>query len=68
MGGGELLSLLINIGVGAYFAWYYPRSVRGKLERMPMIFTLLNRVLPVLGYLLMVGSVVYALLRVGDVL
>jgi len=68
MGGGELLSLLINIGVGAYFAWYYPRSVRGKLERMPRIFTVLNRVLPVVGYLLIVLSVIYALLRVSDVL
>ncbi len=68
MGGGELLSLLINLGVGAYFAWYYPRSVRGKLERMPRIFTVLNRVLPVAGYLLMALSVVYALLRVSNAL
>lgn len=68
MGGGELLSLLINVGVGAYFAWYYPRSVRGKLDRMPPIFTVLNRVLPVVGYLLMGLSVVYALLRVSAVL
>jgi hypothetical protein len=68
MGGGELLSLLINIGVGAYFAWYYPRSVRGKLDRMPPVFSALNRVLPIAGYLLMTLSVVYALLRVSDVL
>jgi hypothetical protein len=68
MGGGELLSLLINFGVGVYFAFYYPRSVHGKLDRMPRIFTVLNRVLPVIGYLLMVLSAVYALLRVSDLL
>lgn len=68
MGGGELLSLLINIGVGAYFAWYYPRSVRGKLDRMPRIFSVLNKVLPPLGYLLIALSVIYALMRVSDVL
>lgn len=68
MGGGELLSLLINIGVGVYFAWYYPRSVRGKLDRMPRIFTVLYRVLPVVGYLLMALSAIYVLMRVSDVL
>lgn len=68
MGGGELLSLLINIGVGAYFVWYYPRSVRGKLDRMPRIFTVLYRVLPVVGYLLMALSAIYVLMRVSDVL
>lgn len=68
MGAGELLSLLINIGVGAYFAWYYPRSVRAKLDRLPRIFAVLYRVLPVVGYLLITLSVVYALLRVSDAL
>lgn len=68
MGGGEALSVLINIAVGAYFAWYFPRSVRGKLDRMPRIFTLLNRVLPVVGYLLMAGSAVYGLLRISGLL
>lgn len=68
MGAGELLSLLINIGVGAYFAWYYPRSVRDKLDRLPRIFAVLYRVLPVVGYLLIALSVVYALLRVSDAL
>lgn len=68
MGGGELLSLLINIGVGTYLAWYYPRSVRDELDRLPRIFTLLYRVLPVVGYLLIILSVVYALLRVSDAL
>ncbi|MFA7632211.1 MAG: hypothetical protein WCX90_00965 [Thiohalomonadaceae bacterium] len=63
MGGGEFLSLLINTGVGIYLAWYYPRSVRGRLDQMPQIFTLLNRLLPVVGYLLIAGSVFYGLLR-----
>ncbi len=68
MGGGEALSVLINIAVGAYFAWYFPRSVRGKLDRMPRIFTVLNRVLPVVGYLLMAASIVYGLLRISGLL
>lgn len=68
MGGGEALSVLINIAVGAYFAWYFPRSVRGKLDRMPRIFTVLNRVLPVVGYLLMAVSIVYGLLRISGLL
>lgn len=68
MDGGEALSVLINIAVGAYFAWYFPRSVRGKLDRMPRIFTLLNRVLPVVGYLLMAASIVYGLLRISGLL
>lgn len=68
MGGGEVLSVLINIAVGVYFFWYFPRSVRGKLDRLPPIFTLLNRVLPVFGYLLVGVTAVYGLLRVGGVL
>ena len=52
MSSGELFSLLINIAVGVYFAWYYPRSVRGKLDRMPRIFSVLNKILPPLGYVL----------------
>ncbi|PKM44673.1 MAG: hypothetical protein CVV05_08940 [Gammaproteobacteria bacterium HGW-Gammaproteobacteria-1] len=68
MDGGEALSVLINIAVGAYFAWYFPRSVRGKLDRMPRLFTFLSRALPVVGYLLMAASIVYGLLRISGLL
>jgi len=61
--GGELFSLLINIAVGIYFAWYYPRSVRGKLDRMPRIFSLLNKILPPLGYVLIAVSILYGVLH-----
>lgn len=64
MDGGFWFSLLINIAVGIYFVWYYPRSVRGKLDRMPRIFTVLNRVLPIIGYLLMGLSLAYAVIHV----
>lgn len=63
MSGGELFSLLINIAVGIYFAWYYPRSVRGKLDRMPRIFSLLNKILPPLGYVLIAVSIIYGVLH-----
>ncbi len=63
MSGGELFSLLINIAVGIYFAWYYPRSVRGKLDRMPRIFSLLNKILPPLGYVLIAVSILYGVLH-----
>lgn len=68
MKGGDLLSLLINIGVGIYFIHYYPQSVRGKLDRMPRIFSLLARILPPIGYVLIAGSIIYALLRASAVL
>lgn len=68
MRGGELLSLLINISVGIYFIHYYPRSVRGKLDRMPRIFSVLNRALPIFGYLLIAATVIYALLRASALL
>lgn len=67
MHAGELLSLLINIGVGIYFIHYYPRSVRGKLQQMPRIFSVLNRVLPILGYLLIGATLLYAVLRASSV-
>lgn len=63
MSGGVLLSLLINIAVGVYFAWYYPRSVRGKLDRMPRIFSLFNKILPPVGYLLIAASILYGVLH-----
>ncbi len=65
MSGGELLSLLINIAVGIYLAWYFPASLRGKLDRMPRLFTVLNRLLPPLGYLLIIASLVFAALRLS---
>ena len=68
MTGGETLSLLVNVAVGVYFAWYYPRSVRGKLDRMPAVFTTLNRFLPPLGYVLILASVLYGALRLLGIL
>ena len=66
MSGGELLSVLINLAVGAYLAIYYPQSVRGRFatDTMPRVFTILIRVAPPAGYtvialtLLYVGAVV----------
>lgn len=68
MTGGEIVSLIINIAVGAYFAWYYPRSVHGKLDRMPRVFATLNRVLPPFGYVLILSALVYGALRLSGLL
>lgn len=62
---GELISILINIGVGLYFAHYYPRTLRRRLDeaRLPPLFALLLKVLPPLGWLLIIASVGYAIAR-----
>jgi hypothetical protein len=58
------LALLVNITVGAYLAWGYPRTVansfRGRTP--PPVFALLLRVMPLLGKLLVAASVLYGLL------
>ena len=57
------LSLLINIAVGIYFARFYPghvaKSFRGRT--VPPLFRWLPVVLRPVGYLLIAGSVLYAL-------
>ncbi len=68
MTGGEIVSLLINIAVGVYFAWYYPRSVHGKLDRMPPLFATLNRILPPFGYVLILSGLAYGALRLSGLL
>lgn len=71
MSGGEWLSMAINLAVGIYLAWFYPRTLRSKLGsgRMPPLFGLLLRIVPPLGYLLLVGTVVYAVMRLtGQIL
>lgn len=63
MSRGEMISLLINIGVGIYFFYFYPRSVRKKMGggRIPPAFALLIRILPPVGIALIVVSLLYAL-------
>lgn len=65
MSTGEALSLLINIGVGVYFAWFYPRHVRRQLGSgaLPRGFAVAVAVLQPLGVLLIIGSLFYGVLR-----
>lgn len=65
MSTGEALSLLINIGVGIYFAWFYPRHVRRQLGSggLPRGFAVAVAVLQPLGVALIIGSLFYGLLR-----
>ena len=64
------LALLINVVVGAYLAWGYPRTVahsfRGRMP--PPFFALLLRVMPFFGKVLVAASVGYGLLVVSGLL
>jgi uncharacterized protein (DUF3820 family) len=67
MSTGILLSLLVNILVGIYLAWFYPRSVRKTFPdgNLPRIFAILTRVMPIVGIVLIIGSVLYGILSIG---
>ena len=58
---GELISILINLAVGIYFAVYYPRSVHKRFSShtMPRAFIMLVKVVPVVGYLIIGLTIVY---------
>jgi hypothetical protein len=62
MSGGEIISILINLAVGIYFAVIYPRSVRKRFSALnrPRAFTLLLKVVPPVGYLIIAMSLIYA--------
>ena len=64
---GLASSLIINILVGAYFFWLYPRSVRKNFPTgpTPRGFALLLKVLPTAGLVLIVASVLYGILAVA---
>ncbi len=61
MSNGDIVSILINLVVGIYFAVYYPRSVRKRFtdRSTPRAFTLLLKVVPLLGYLIIGMTVIY---------
>jgi hypothetical protein len=66
MTAGEVVSLLINGGVGLYFARIYPPQVQRRFPgHVPPLFAVLVKVLRPVGWLLMGGSAVYALARLA---
>lgn len=60
---GLLLSLIINIGVGYYFAFVYPNQMRKRFPAVepPPAFRYLAAVLKPLGLLLIAGSIAYGI-------
>lgn len=67
---GEIISAAINLGVAIYLIHYYPRSVRRQFRTQPMppLFAVLVKAIPVAGYLLAGGTVLYVLLRLSGVI
>jgi hypothetical protein len=62
MSNGDLLSLLINLVVGVYFIHFFPKRLKQQMPTMPPLFALLYRFIPIVGYLLIIASVIYAFL------
>ena len=62
---GELLSALINIAVGVYFIRFYPAFAKRRFQgrRLPPLFAFLVKALPVVGYVLIAGTVFYLAMR-----
>ncbi len=58
---GEWISILINLAVGIYFAYYYPRSVHKRFSShtMPRAFIMLVKVVPLIGFLIIGLTVIY---------
>lgn len=67
---GELVSALLNLCIAVYLIHFYPRSLKRQLQGRPMppLFRLLARVIPVVGYLLAAGTILYVALRLGEVI
>lgn len=68
--GGEVVSALLNLCIAVYLIHFYPRSLKRQLQGRPMppLFRLLARVVPVVGYLLAAGTILYVALRLGGVI
>lgn len=69
MSTGEVISLMVNLAVGVYFAVFYPRQVRRRLGTgpLPPFFAVITPVVRVVGYLVLAGTAVYAALRLTGV-
>lgn len=60
MSDGVWLSAAINLVVAIYFIRFYPASVVRKFQgrRLPPLFALLQRAIPVFGYLILLATAV----------
>ena len=62
MGTGEIVSIVLNLLVGIYFAFIYPKSVQKRFSSgapVPRGFVLLRRVIPKVGIVIIVITLVY---------
>lgn len=62
MTSADLLSILINLAVGIYFALVYPRSLAKRFGNQPAPrgFVLLHKVVPPAGWLIIALTLIYA--------
>ena len=62
MTSGDLISILINLAVGIYFAVFYPRSLKKRFGggSAPKGFVLLHKVVPPVGWLIIALTLIYA--------
>ncbi|MBW6476972.1 MAG: hypothetical protein K0A95_07865 [Chromatiales bacterium] len=63
MATGEMVSIVLNLLVGIYFAFIYPKSVQKRFSSgapVPRGFVLLRRVIPKVGIVIIVMTLVYA--------
>lgn len=67
MRGGEFVSVAIQLFVAAYLIYFYPRGVRRQFQNRPMppLFRILANYIPVAGYLLAAGTLLYVILRLS---
>jgi hypothetical protein len=67
---GELVSALLNLCIAVYLIHFYPRSLKRQLQGRPMppLFRLLAKAIPVVGYLLAAGTILYVMLRLSGVI
>lgn len=59
---GDSISILINLAVGGYFLYFYPRSIAKRFASHPTPrgFVLLQKVVPPVGGLIIVLTLIYA--------
>jgi hypothetical protein len=62
MSNAEILSILINLAVGLYFAVFYPRTLQKRFgdRPAPRGFVVLQKVVPPTGWLIIALTLVYA--------
>ncbi|MEN8169889.1 MAG: hypothetical protein ABFS08_06665 [Pseudomonadota bacterium] len=62
MSSGDLISIIINLVVGLYFVVFYPRSLGKRFAGRPVPrgFTLLQKVVPPVGWMIIALTLIYA--------